>query len=65
MAYRYVRSFALGQCRVGASVACLLIHPRARGGQIDEVTFNDELGDGVPVDTALADAMAAFNHLRP
>jgi hypothetical protein len=34
-------------------------------GQIDEVTFNDELGDGVQLDTALADALAAFKHLRP
>jgi hypothetical protein len=34
-------------------------------GQIDEVTFNDELGDGVPVETALADAIAAYNHPHP
>jgi hypothetical protein len=28
-------------------------------GRIDEVTFNDELGDGVSLDQALADAMQA------
>lgn len=33
-------------------------------GQMDEVTFNDELGDGVPLETALADAIAANKHLR-
>ena len=29
-------------------------------GQIDELTFNDELGDGVSLDQALLDAMAAW-----
>jgi hypothetical protein len=33
-------------------------------GQIDEVTFNDELGDGVPLETALNDALAAYRHPR-
>lgn len=31
-------------------------------GQIDEVTFNDELGDGVALETALADALQAYQH---
>ena len=29
-------------------------------GRIDEVTFNDELGDGVPLEQALADAIQAL-----
>jgi hypothetical protein len=33
-------------------------------GQMDEVTFNDELGDGVPLETALNDAIAAYRRAR-
>src|ERR1700730_2100680 len=33
-------------------------------GLIDEVTFNDELGDGVSLDVALAEAQAAFKRLH-
>jgi hypothetical protein len=29
-------------------------------GRMDELTFNDELSDGVPLDQALADAIAAL-----
>lgn len=34
-------------------------------GQIDELTFNDELGDGVDVFQALSDAMAAHATSKP
>jgi len=34
-------------------------------GQMDETTFNDELGDGVPLETALNDALAAFHRPHP
>ncbi len=33
-------------------------------GQIDDLTFNDELGDGVPLEQALADALNAA-HMPP
>ena len=32
-------------------------------GQIDDLTFNDELGDGVPLEQALSDALTA--HMLP